>query len=328
MKATSLLSALGGNSNPLDAQLTLDIEYVSAKRIKLKAAMEQLRAAAAMLQQEEVQIMLTERLMTEMFSSYQSQMGRLVRAIGLNDQHPGFKALIIGFSVGAVSGYLAEITAEATIASIFAPGIAATLPVMLRAARAGVSLAKVSRVLNVFTKINLFGDTANMKRGFSMFIRLLDALGPNALRQFFDKADVAPAAAQSVISFTLRYSQDEQGLSRLKNVAIGLSEDVANRLPVTENPVEAISTMEKIAEDVNYRGGAERLVIVRAENAEAVSRVIGRAMNLGANDPVLRAGFEELFRSVDDIEEFLLMMNRADDDALRAAARLSTCVGR
>ena len=315
-----------GDPEALEGRIELNAQFILESRAKMKKMVESLEIAATMLQREEVQISLVEQTVSSLFPAYQAQLGRLLNAIGISPQHPAYKPLVIGYSVGAVEGYLAEFGVEAYGLSLLAPGIGATLPVMLKGVRAGVAVPRIARVLKLFTRLNLVSDTAKMKRAFAGLMYFLDSLGPNALRNWFESAEAVADSPQKAISFVLTYS-DDGGVQRLKAVAIGLSENAAKGLPATENPLEALATLDRIAEDTSYRG-ALKTIVVSADNAEAVARTIGRAHDLSKNDPILRAGFDQLFRNVDDIDEFMLLAGRGDDDALRAAARLATCGGR
>jgi hypothetical protein len=316
-----------GPAGVLVARAALNASYLAEVLAKLNndKTRQIIAQAAELLGREEIWASLTTGLLQQVIRGYEQELGALTNLLGLYEASPGYRPLVFGYSVGAMGGYLAELITETVGLGLVAEGVGAALPVLLKTARTSAGGARAAAALQRVSRfLMLQGDANRFARGFAYVIRFLDALGPDALAKWATQVLEIPDGAERVFTLAVRYGDQVDGTLRLMKIASGLTGDVATGARPVDNVVETRIVMQKMAEDVAYRGGdPARLITVSAENAEDFTRTLGRAKDLAAREPAMAAGLEGIFRNVEDVETLLIYMAEGGDDPFRGAAKLA-----
>ena len=304
------------------AKGVLAVPYLLEQRAKLKQILPILEKAAEFLGREEIQAQLTVALVSSVLGGYQKELGKLVGYLGMTEGTPGFRPLVLGYSVGAVSGYLAEFGVELFATSLVGEGVGAALPMMLKAAQTGARGEKVVVAMKAISKIFLAGEeTGKIAKTFSLVIKFLDALGPNVLERWMLKIAEFEGGPQRVYTLMVKFGEVADGEARILAMARGLSAEVAPGVRGVDNIVETLVVLEKMAADVEFRGATSRLVLVSAENAEGFAKAVGRAVDIGKASPELAPKFELLFANVDEAEKYFATFGKLDGEALEKSLR-------
>ncbi len=310
-----------GPNAVLLARAILNLQYITEQRQKLHDLAVVLATAARFLAREEIQAQLTVSLASTVLNNYQQELGKLVGYLGFTEGDPGFRPLVLGYSIGSVGGYLAEFGFELVGASVVGEGVGAMLPMVLKSARIPAVGARVVAALQKVTRLALANNEGpKFVRAVTYLIKFLDALGPNVLEKWMLRIAEVPEGPERMFTLLLRYGEEADAPARLMAMAKGLTGDVAGGVRNVDHVVETLIMMQRMAVDTEFRG-TSRLVIVGAGNAEAFSRAVGRLVDIGADTPELAGRVQLLLANVDDAEKFFATFGKLDDVTLEKALK-------
>lgn len=209
---------------------------------------------------------------------------------------------------------------ELVASSVFTDAVGAVLVVLLKGAtKAGIKGARALAALRGFTRTLAAGDGAKYLRAVGLLMRFLDRLTPETLVRWFDRIALVERGHERTFLLFVRYMDQADGVERLVAMAPGLNN--------VENVAETVAKLGDMADDAadGYRAG--RAMIVSVENAPDVARAVGQAVDLSRAEAPLREGFEAIFRNIEELEEFMLILAEGPEDAFRGAARLACPIG-